>query len=238
MTETPIGIGVLNRPAARFVAIGLFLMAFFTALWASWSFSGLSAFLGVALIVIFGAFAVIFVINGVQLFRSAAQLPLPAGAESQRRGRALRVGFGVTFASEGVVIAVVCALLAINGGYAYFAPAIALIVGLHFIPFGFLFRRRVDFYIAAWVGALGHCRYLADCFADFGGATGGIARRCGHRLRDSRVRHLHVAGQTSDHGSAGRIGSPSQPGKLARLASSDVRHSRREGLASHNPSGE
>jgi len=107
--------------------------------------------LGVALIVIFGAFAVIFVINGVQLFRSAAQLPLPAGAESQRRGRALRVGFGVTFASEGVVIAVVCALLAINGGYAYFAPAIALVVGLHFIPFGFLFRRRIDFYIAAWV---------------------------------------------------------------------------------------
>ena len=139
MTETPIGIGVLNRPAARFVAIGLFLMAFFTALWASWSFYGLSAFLGVALIVIFGAFAVIFVINGVQLFRSAAQLPLPAGAESQRRGRALRVGFGVTFASEGVVIAVVCALLAINGGYAYFAPAIALVVGLHFIPSAFSF---------------------------------------------------------------------------------------------------
>jgi hypothetical protein len=41
--------------------------------------------------------------------------------------------------------------LAINGGYAYFAPAIALVVGLHFIPFGFLFRRSIDFYIAAWV---------------------------------------------------------------------------------------
>ena len=107
MTETAVGSGVLNRPAARFVAIGLFLMAFFTALWASWSCYSLSAFLGVALIVIFGAFAVIFVINGVQLFRSAARLPLPTGAESQRRGRALRMGFGVTFASEGVVIAVV-----------------------------------------------------------------------------------------------------------------------------------
>ena len=84
MTETAVGSGVLNRPAAaRFVAIGL------------------------SLIVIFGAFAVIFVINGVQLFRSAARLPLPTGAESQRRGRALRMGFGVTFASEGVVIAVV-----------------------------------------------------------------------------------------------------------------------------------
>jgi hypothetical protein len=78
-------------------------------------------------------------------------LPLPAGEESQRRGRALQIGFGVTFASEGVVIAIVCALLAINGGYAYFAPAIALVVGLHFIPFGFLFHRSIDFYIAAWV---------------------------------------------------------------------------------------
>jgi flagellar biosynthesis protein FliQ len=150
MTETGVGSGVLNRPAARFVAIGLFLMAFFTALWASWSLYGLSALLAVALIVIFGAFAVIFVINGVQLFRSAAGLPLPVGAEAQRRGRILQVGFAVTFASEGVVIAIVCALLAINDGYAYFAPAIALVVGLHFIPFGFLFRRSIDFYIAAW----------------------------------------------------------------------------------------
>jgi hypothetical protein len=94
MTETGVGSGVLNRPAARFVAIGLFLMAFFTALWASWSLYGLSAFLAVALIVIFGAFAVIFVINGVQLFRSAAGLPLPVGAEAQRRGRILQVGSG------------------------------------------------------------------------------------------------------------------------------------------------
>ena len=139
MTEAAVGSGLCNRPAARFVAIGLFLMAFFTALWASWSLYGLSAILGVALIVIFGAFAVIFMINGVQFLRSAARLPLPAGAESQRRGHMLQLGFGVTFASEGVVIAVVCTLLAINGGYAYFAPAIALVVGLHFIPFGFLF---------------------------------------------------------------------------------------------------
>jgi hypothetical protein len=182
MTETAVGSGVLNRPAARFVAVGLFLMAFFTALWASWSLYGLSAFLGVALIVIFGAFAVIFVINGVQLFRSAARLPLPAGEESQRRGRSLQIGFGVTFASEGVVIAIVCALLAINGGYAYFAPAIALVVGLHFIPFGFLSSQH-RFLHRGMGGDLGHRRYLADCFADLAAplvaSLVGVTTACG-----------------------------------------------------------
>jgi hypothetical protein len=136
---------------ARFVAIGFFLMAFFTLLWASWSLYGLPAAAGVALVVIFGILAVIFVINGVRLMRSARELPLPSGAEASRRGRALRVGFGVTFAAEGVIIGVVCALLIVNGGYAYLAPAIALVVGLHFIPLGFIFRRTIDFYIAAWV---------------------------------------------------------------------------------------
>lgn len=120
-------------------------------LWATWSFYGLPVVLGVSVVVIFGAFAVVFVINGVQLIRSASRLPPPRGAESERRGRALQLGYGITFASEGVVIAVVCALLAINGAYDYFAPAIALVVGLHFIPFGFLFRRTIDFYIAGWV---------------------------------------------------------------------------------------
>jgi hypothetical protein len=135
------------------VAIGLFLMAFFTVLWALWPLYGLPVVLSLAVIVIFAAFAVVFVINGVQLIRSASRLPQPTGKESKRRGRALQVGFGVTFATEGVVIAIVCALLATNGAYAYFAPAIALVVGLHFIPLGFIFRRTIDFYIAAWVVA-------------------------------------------------------------------------------------
>jgi hypothetical protein len=151
LAETPVESGLATRPVARFVAIGLFLMAFFTLLWASWSLYGLPAAAGVALVVIFGVLAVIFVINGVQLMRSAHRLPLPSGGEAKHRGHALRVGFGVTFAAEGVIIGVVCALLIVNGGYAYLAPAIALVVGLHFIPLGFLFRRTIDYYIAAWV---------------------------------------------------------------------------------------
>lgn len=151
MAETPVSSSFATRPVARFVAIGLFLMAFFTLLWASWSLYGLPVAAGVALVVIFCIPAGVFVINGVQLIRSAHLLPVPSGDEATRRGRALRVGFGGTFAAEAVIIGVVCALLIVNGAYAYLAPAIALVVGLHFIPLGFIFRRTIDFYIAGWV---------------------------------------------------------------------------------------
>lgn len=151
MAETPIESSLATRPMARFVAIGLFLMAFFTLLWASWSLYGLPVAVGAALVVIFGVPAVTFVINGIQLIRSAHWLPLPSGDEAKRRGRALRVGFGVTFAAEGVIIGFVCAMLIMTGGYAYLAPAIALVIGLHFIPLGFIFGRTIDFYIAGWV---------------------------------------------------------------------------------------
>jgi len=151
LVKTTVQNGLATRPVARFVAIGLFLMAFFTLLWASWSLYGLPVAGSIALVVIFSVIAVIFAINGVRLLRSADRLPVPTGDDSNRRGRAMRIGFGVTFAAEGVIIGVVCALLIVNGAYAYLAPAIALVVGLHFIPLGFIFHRTIDFYIAGWV---------------------------------------------------------------------------------------
>jgi hypothetical protein len=151
LAETTVQNGLATRTVARFVAIGLFLMAFFTLLWASWSLYGLPVAGGAALVVIFSVIAVIFVINGVRLLRFADRLPVPTGDDSNRQGRAMRIGFGVTFAAEGVIIGVVCALLIVNGAYAYLAPAIALVVGLHFIPLGFIFHRTIDFYIAGWV---------------------------------------------------------------------------------------
>ena len=151
MAETTVQNGLATRTVARFVAIVLFLMAFFTLLWASWSLYGLPVAGAVALVVIFSVLAVIFVINGVRLLRSADRLPVPTGDDSNRQGRAMRVGFGVTLAAVGVIIGVVCALLIVNGAYAYLAPAIVLVVGLHFIPLGFIFHRTIDFYIAGWV---------------------------------------------------------------------------------------
>jgi hypothetical protein len=198
LADTTVESGFATRPVARFVAIGLFLMAFFTLLWASWSLYGLPIAVGVALVVIFGVLAAVFVINGVQLIRSAHRLPLPSGDEAGRRGRALRVEFGVTFAAEGVMIGVVCALLIVNGWYAYLAPAIALVVGLHFIPLGFIFRRTIDFYIAAWVvvwALLGFWLIASGTMAAplVASIVGGL-----RRLRHHGVRRLHVASQAGD----------------------------------------
>jgi predicted permease len=70
MTQTTIESGLLIRPVARFVAIGLFLMAFFTTLWALWALYGLPTVAAVVLVAIFVALSVVFVINGVQLIKS------------------------------------------------------------------------------------------------------------------------------------------------------------------------
>jgi hypothetical protein len=121
MTQTRDETGTLTQSVARFVALGLFLMAFFTILWASWSIYGLPLMIAGTLLVIFATFAAVFVINSVQLIKSASRLPVPSGEEAKRRGRALQIGFGVTFATDGVIIALVCALLAISGAYDYFA---------------------------------------------------------------------------------------------------------------------
>jgi hypothetical protein len=101
LAETPVESGLATRPVARFVAIGLFLMAFFTLLWASWSLYGLPVAAGVALVVIFCIPAGVFVINGVQLIRSTHWMPVPSGDEATRRGRAVRVGFGGTSPPKG-----------------------------------------------------------------------------------------------------------------------------------------
>jgi hypothetical protein len=151
LDETPVESGLATRPVARFVAIGLFLMAFFTLLWASWSLYGLPVAAGVALVVIFCIPAGLVVINGVQLIRSAHWLPVPSATRRRAEVAPCGLGSGGPFAAEGVIIGVVCTLLIINGAYAYRAPAIALIVGLHFIPLGFIFRRTIDFSIAGWV---------------------------------------------------------------------------------------
>ena len=74
MKGATIQSGAFSRPAARFVAIGLFLMAFFTILWALWSFYGLPAVIAAALVVIFGVLAV-----GIWLIASeTAAAPLVA----------------------------------------------------------------------------------------------------------------------------------------------------------------
>ena len=204
MAETTVQSGLATRTVARFVAIGLFLMAFFTLLCASWSLYGLPVAGSIALVVIFSVIAVIFVINGVRLLRSADRLPVPTGDDSNRQGRAMRVGFGVTLAAVGVIIGVVCALLIVNGAYAYLAPAIVSgrlalhPARVHLSPDHRFLHRRLG-------RGVGLARLLADQLTDHGRTTCGIHRWNRRRVQHDGVRRIHVAGQAGDTGHSARI---------------------------------
>ena len=152
MTEASVA-GWTTRPVARFVGIGLLLMAIFTMSWTLWSRTGLPLGVGVVAVAALGSLSILYLVQGIQLIRSAAAFPAARPEELAGRGRAIQVGFGITFGTEGLMIGIVSGLLAANGATSYLQPAIALIVGLHFIPFGFLFRRIVNFYVAGWVVA-------------------------------------------------------------------------------------
>lgn len=137
-------------PVARSLAVGMFLMAFFTTFWALWIPYGLPLTVAVPLLAAFVALATVFVVSGIGLVRAAHRFPSVDG-EARARGRRVQKGFGIVVGAEGLVIGVVCGILGARGAYAYFGPAIALVVGLHFLPLGIIFRRTIDYYIGTWV---------------------------------------------------------------------------------------
>ncbi len=140
-----------SRPVVLFAGIGLLLMALFTMSWALWSLVGLPIGIGVGAVIVFGALATIYLMRGIGLVWSSGTFPAASSDDRTHRRRTLQLGYGITFGSEGLVIGAVSGLLIANDAAAYLQPSIALIVGLHFVPFGFLFRRRIDFSVAGWV---------------------------------------------------------------------------------------
>ena len=137
-------------PVARSVAVGMFLMAFFTTFWALWIPYGLPSVVALPLLALFVTLAVGFVVSGIGLVRAGRRFPA-VGEDARGRGRRVQKGFAVVVGAEGLVIGVVCAILGARGAFAYFGPAIALVVGLHFLPLGIVFRRTIDYYVGAWV---------------------------------------------------------------------------------------
>lgn len=129
-------------------------MAVFTCMWAWWAFAGLVPVAGVTVVVIYSALSAIFVVEAIRLLFAARAFPteVPDGGSGSGSGPRQNSGmwFGVIFGAEGVVIFAVCALLGATGGTNYINPAIALIVGTHFIPLAWVFRRTIDFYVAGW----------------------------------------------------------------------------------------
>lgn len=139
------------RIGVQGVAGGLLLMAFFTILWGSWSLTGLPLVLGVPIIAVFVALAILFAIGGIRLFGLARHFPRVDTSSRQARTKSFSIRFGVVFGTEGLTIGAASGALVATGLSDFINPVIALIVGLHFIPLARIFERTIDYYIAAWV---------------------------------------------------------------------------------------
>lgn len=133
----------------------LFLMMIFTTIWAviaevALEFRDLgvvSAFFGL-MVLYFLAHYIKFQRVGQTLPRSPDNTETP---EDRKRSRQFLYIFG----TEGLAILVVKNVL-VNTNLDYlFIPSLALIVGLHFFPLASVFKRRFDYYLAAWTSLVG-----------------------------------------------------------------------------------
>lgn len=159
MTTAIAETSSIPRIALQSIAGGMVLMAFFTCMWGSWAIPGLTPMVGICIGVVFALFAAVFVIEAIRLLVAARAFPTDVADHDDRddgsdSGSAPREKsgrwFGIIFGAEGLVIFVVCAILGATGNTNYINPAIALIVGLHFIPLAWVFRRTLDYYVAGW----------------------------------------------------------------------------------------
>jgi hypothetical protein len=141
---------ILPDKAVKGIATGLCMMAFFTLMWAGIAFGGLHGTAWSPGLLIFLAFAVLFIFNAVKLFRAAKYFPKVTSAADLAEEKRMGKWFGIIFGAEGLGIFVGINSV-INLGYPDLViPTIALVVGLHFFPLAKVFKRTVDYYLASW----------------------------------------------------------------------------------------
>jgi len=134
---------------------GLFLMMIFTTIWAIIAEVALEL-RDYGLLGGFFALMLLYLLAHYIKFHRVQQL-LPKApenaetAEDRKRSRQFLYIFG----TEGLAILVVKNILVNVNLDHLFIPCLALIVGLHFFPLAKIFRRKFDYYVAAWTTLIG-----------------------------------------------------------------------------------
>lgn len=200
--ETPGDAATVWRGAARGVAVGLLLMGVFTAMWAGWALAG-PVPLGLQIVSIaFWTVSALFVVAGVQLMVVARKLPVDTRGPSLSPGSQIRRRFGLVFAAEGILIGITCGALGGIGLFEFTAPAVCLIVGVHFLPMAWVFDRRIDLWlgsIAIAIGVVGLTWVLVDqgdylsAWTFVGYSTAAITTTYGINMLITKHRMLHAA---------------------------------------------
>jgi len=141
----------LPRIAVRAIGGGLFLMAFFTLMWAGIAEGGLQGSDHWLVLVAFSVLCIVFVIGGIRLFIRSKDFPVSMSEEDKLEGTRMGKWYAIIFGIEGTLIPVVCVALLLLKQERFILPAIALVVGLHFYPMASVFNRKLDYYLATWV---------------------------------------------------------------------------------------
>jgi hypothetical protein len=132
------------------VGMGAVFMAIFSFAWIGFAFGGLGdaagqfAWFGVVGAVI----SLALVALGVTCFLAARRMPAGT-AEDRDRSRTISRWFGIVFGLEFVLIAAASIACAATGHIDLQAPAIAVIVGLHFLPLARLFYNPLHYVTGA-----------------------------------------------------------------------------------------
>jgi hypothetical protein len=141
---------ILPRIAIRSIGGGLLLMALFTMMWAGVAQGGLQQHDHHAVLILFSAFSITFVLYGIVVLIAAQRFPKFTSDSDRAEGKMMANRFGIIFGIEGTAIPLVSVILVVLGHREFTLPAIALIVGLHFYPMAKIFNRKIDYYLATW----------------------------------------------------------------------------------------
>jgi len=147
MEQPPVTI---PAEAVKGIAGGLQLMAFFTLMWTGIATGGLYSSHYVFCLTVFLVPVIVFTVRGVKLNKLAKSFPKAESAEDKAEEKRMGKWFGIIFAGEGVGIFIAINIVTNLGHPELTVPAIALVVGLHFYPMAWLFRRTIDYYLATW----------------------------------------------------------------------------------------
>jgi hypothetical protein len=148
---------ILPKAAVKGTATGLFMMAFFTMVWAGIAYGGLYGTAYAVLLFIFPLLSVFFIVKGISLFKMAKNIPISTSAADKAEQKRIGKWFGVAFGAEalGIFIGV---NIVVNLGYPELTiPVMALVVGLHFYPMGKIFKRIIDYYLATFSTVIAVC---------------------------------------------------------------------------------
>lgn len=121
-------------------AIGMAVFALFYSIWfgLAWGIIGWIIF-GVTVLC-----AIVMIAGSIKNMRHARRFPVYPTERGRKIGKSMGVLMGITY----IAIFTVAAILGISGNDKFIMSAIALIIGVHFIPIGKIIDVKANYYVA------------------------------------------------------------------------------------------